>query len=179
MMTPERWQRTNEYLSEVFGREDPLLTELKADALASGLPDIAVSAEVGRLMDLLVRTTKARTVIEVGTLGGYSGIWMARALAPGGHLTTIEIDPARADFARKWFDRAGLGDRVTVVVGAALDVLPTLASSLGPASVDVVFLDAVKTEYPAYFREVRDLIAPGGLLLADNVLGSGAWWIDQ
>lgn len=179
MMTPERWRSTSEYLCEVFGREDPVLAELKGAARAAGLPDIAVSADVGRLLDLLVRTTRARTVIEVGTLGGYSGIWMARALSPGGHLTTIEVDPARAQFARAWFDRAGLGDRVTVTVGAALDVLPTLGASLGAGSVDVVFLDAVKTEYLAYFHAVRGLIAPGGLLLADNVLGSHTWWIDQ
>ena len=117
--------------------------------------------------------------IEVGTLAGYSGIWIARGLAPGGRLITIEYEPKHANFARRQFERAGVSDRVDLRVGAALDVLPTLAKELGPASVDVVFLDAVKTEYPAYWEIVRPMIRPGGLILADNVLGGGSWWIDN
>lgn len=178
MMTPERWSATQDYLRTTFGREDPLLTELCADARREGLPDIAVSADVGRLLHLLVRTTAARAVLELGTLGGYSAIWMARALSPGGRLVTLELDPRRAAFARRWFDRAGLGDRVTVLEGPALETIPAALAALGGA-LDVAFFDAVKTEYPAYLAALRGHIVSGGLLLADNVLGSSAWWIDQ
>lgn len=178
-MDDDRWRRTGAYLQDVFGRDDELLRELRAAATAEGLPEIAVSSDVGRLLHLLVRTTKARRVVELGTLGGYSGVWLARALAPGARLTTVEIDPARAAFARRWFDRAGLGDRVEVVVGAALDVLPGILKSIAPGELDVAFVDAVKTEYPAYYEALRGHIAPGGLYIADNALGSMSWWIDQ
>lgn len=179
LMDDDRWRRTGAYLQEVFGREDDLLRDLRAAAKAAGLPEIAVSSDVGRLLDLLVRTTRARRIVEFGTLGGYSGVWLARALAPGGKLTTVEIDPARAEFARGWFARAGLGDRVEVVVGAALDVLPGILKGIAPGELDVAFVDAVKTEYPAYFEALRGHIAPGGLYIADNALGSMSWWIDQ
>ncbi len=177
-MTPERWSATQEYLRTVFGREDALLTELREDAKREGLPDIAISAEVGRLLQVLVRTTKALAVLELGTLGGYSAIWMARALAPGGRLVTVELDPARAAFARRYFERAGLAEQVTVLEGPALTVIPAAIEALGGA-LDVAFLDAVKTEYPAYLRALRDHISPGGMILADNVLGTTSWWIDQ
>ena len=177
-MTPERWSATQEYLRTVFGREDELLTELREDAKREGLPDIAISAEVGRLLQVLVRTTKALAVLELGTLGGYSAIWMARALAPGGRLVTVELDPTRATFARRHFDRAGVADRITVLEGPALTVIPAAIDALG-GSLDVAFLDAVKAEYPAYLRALREHIAPGGMILADNVLGTSSWWIDE
>lgn len=179
LMDDDRWRRTGAYLQEVFGREDELLRDLRAAAKAAGLPEISVSSDVGRLLDLLVRTTRAKRIVEFGTLGGYSGVWLARALAPGGKLTTVEIDPARAEFARGWFERAGLGDRVEVVVGAALDVLPSILKGIAPGELDVAFVDAVKTEYPAYFEALRGHIGPGGLYIADNALGSMSWWIDQ
>lgn len=178
-MSPQRWELTSAYLREVFGRQDDHLASLMREAVAAGLPDIAVSADVGRLLMILTSLAGARTVIEVGTLAGYSGIWIARGLAPGGRLISIEYEPKHATFARRQFERAGVSDRVDLRVGAALDVLPALARELGPASVDVVFLDAVKTEYPAYWGIVRPLIRPGGLILADNVLGGGSWWIDN
>ena len=177
MMTPERWRNTASYLCETFGREDSTLAALREAARARGLPDIAVTAEVGRLLELLVRTTAARTVVEVGTLGGYSAVWMARALAPGGRLITIEIDAERAALARSSFARAGLGDCIEVRHGAALQVLPGLVAELPP--LDVVFLDAVKVEYLGYFQAVRHRIAPAGLVLADNALGASSWWIDD
>ncbi len=178
MMTSDRWRATSDYLADVFGREDTLLAELTEEAAREALPPIAVSADVGRLLHLLVRTTRARAVLELGTLGGYSAIWMARALAPDGHLATIEFDARHASFARRQFEKAGLRDRATVLDGAALDVIPAAVARLG-GSLDVAFLDAVKTEYPAYLAALADHIAPGGLLIADNVLGSRAWWIDD
>jgi len=178
-MTPKRWEFTNNYLRDVFGEQDDHLANLMTEAVAAGLPDIAVSADVGRLLKLLVSMTPGRLALEVGTLGGYSGIWLARGLAPTGKLITIEYEQKHADFARKQFERAGVGDRVELIRGAGLEVLPVLAKRLSPGSVDVVFLDAVKTEYPEYWTFVRPLIAPGGLIIADNVLGGGDWWIDD
>jgi len=178
-MTPERWRATSTYLRETFGREDRQLAGLMGEAVEAGLPDIAVSADVGRLLHLLTGMTQGRLAVEVGTLAGYSAIWLARGLRPEGRLITIELDPGHAAFAERQLDLAGVGDRTEVRRGAGLDVLASLRNELAPGSVDVLFLDAVKTEYPAYFRLGRELIAPGGLLIADNVLGAGDWWIDD
>jgi len=182
-MTPSRWDATSSYLIDVFGAQDEQLTTLSPRAVAAGLPDIAVSPDVGRLLKLLTGMTGdgrgARLAIELGTLAGYSGIWIARGLAPGGRLITIESVPAHADFAQREFETAGLSGSVEIRRGAALQVLPALAQEVGPGSVDLVFLDALKREYSDYFRLLRPLIAPGGLLVADNVLGSGSWWIDE
>lgn len=178
-MTPERWQYTNQYLRAMFGSADAHLNELMSRATDHGIPDIAITPEVGRLLKVLVSMTQGRLAIEVGTLAGYSAIWMARGLAEDGKLITIESEPKHAEFAEQAFKDAGVSERVDLIRGLGLDVLKKLATSLDPGSVDVVFLDAVKTEYTEYFRAVRPLIAIGGLLIADNVLGSSAWWIDQ
>jgi predicted O-methyltransferase YrrM len=181
-MTSSRWDATSSYLIDVFGSQDAQLSSLMPRAIAAGLPDIAVSPDVGRMLTLLTRMTGgghgARLAIELGTLGGYSGIWIARGLAPGGKLITVEAQPAHADFAQREFDTAGVSASVEIRRGRALDVLPGLAADLGPGSVDFVFLDALKREYSDYFAMVRPLIAVGGLLVADNVLGSHSWWID-
>lgn len=178
-MTDERWRYTGEYSREVFGHQDAHLAGLMTEAVAGGLPDIAVSADVGRLLMILTSMTRGKLAIEVGTLGGYSAIWIARGLAGDGRLITIEREPLYADFAQAQFARAGVADRIEGRRGAALDILPQLATDLEAGSVDVVFLDAVKTEYPDYWAIVRPMIAPGGLILADNVLGAGSWWIDN
>lgn len=177
-MTPQRWQRTAEYGRDVFGGQDEHLAGLMSDAVAAGLPDIAVDGHIGRLLMILASMTRARVAVEVGTLAGYSAIWIARGLAPGGRLITVEREPRHADFAERQFARAGVGDRVEVRRGSALEVLPRLAAELGERSVDVVFLDAEKTEYPAYWAMVEPMIAPGGIVLADNVYGSNNFWID-
>lgn len=178
-MTDERWQLTNTYLREVFGEEDQILADLTPAAVAEGLPEIGVTPDVGRLLMILTAMTPGRVVLELGTLGGYSAIWMGRAMAADGRLITIEYNDRHADFAEAQFAKAGLAERIEVRRGAALDVLPIVADELGPLSVDVAFIDAVKSEYPEYFRLVRPLIAPGGLFIADNVFGSGDMWIDH
>lgn len=183
-MTPQRWDHTNTYLREVFGAQDAVLDGLMPAAIAAGIPAIAVSADVGRLLHILVQLACARPgatgrVIELGTLAGYSGIWIARALPPGGRLITIEPEARHADFAQRMFAAAGVADRVEIRRTTGIAALHDLARELGPRSVDAVFLDAIKTEYPEYFRLARPLIGRGGLLLADNVLGSGSWWIDE
>ena len=178
-MTDRRWNYTNEYSREVFGKQDGHLAGLMAEATAAGLPDIAVSADVGRLLMMLTSMTRGRLAVEVGTLGGYSGIWIARGLAEGGRLITIEREPHHAAFAQKQFERANVADRVEIRVGVALETLARLADELGPGSVDVVFIDAEKTEYADYWQIIRPLVAVGGVVLADNVLGTGSEWIDQ
>jgi caffeoyl-CoA O-methyltransferase len=179
VMTPDRWAATCSYVDTVFGREDAGLAGLMPRAVAAGLPDIAVSASVGRFLLLLARLVDARTIVEVGTLAGYSGTWLARGLAPGGRLITIEAEARHADFAEGWFREAGLGDRVSVRRGTGMAELPRLVEELGEGGADLVFLDAVKMEYPEYLPHARRLLRPGGLLVADNAIGSTAWWIDD
>jgi caffeoyl-CoA O-methyltransferase len=156
-----------QYLSEHYWSEDDLLREVRADIEERG-PAIQVSAEAGRLLALLVRAADAKRILEVGTLFGYSGIWMARELAPGGHMDTIEIQEMHADAAEHWFERAGLADQVTVHRGAGLDVLATLS---GPY--DVAFIDADKRSYPEYIRQSLDKLRPGGIVIADNAIRRG------
>lgn len=182
--THERWTHLSAYLGEVFGGlGEPLdgqLATLMDRAADAGLPRIAVSADVGRLLMLLaslVSRPGGGRAVEVGTLGGYSGLWIARGLGEGGRLTTIEAEPKHAAFARAEFDRAGLGGRIDLREGKGLDVLPGLVGELGEGSCDLVFLDAVKTEYRDYAAHGAKLLRPGGLLVADNCLGGGDWWI--
>jgi predicted O-methyltransferase YrrM len=181
-MTPSRWSYTASYLIDVFGAQDEQLTTLMPRAVAAGIPAISVSPDVGRLLMLLAGMAGggrgARVALEVGTLAGYSGIWIARGLSRDGRLITIESEPAHADFAQREFEAAGVSSSVEIRRGAALQVLTSLAAELGPGSVDFVFVDATKREYPEYFALLRPMIAPGGLLVADNVLGSQTWWID-
>ena len=178
-MTPERWDFLNDYSLEVFGSQDDHLDGLMDQAVAAGLPDIAVTADVGRLLHILTAMTRGLLAVEVGTLAGYSGIWIARGLQPTGKLITIELQPKHAAFAQEQFERAGVADRVEIRLGPGIEVLTALNDELEPGSVDVLFIDAVKTEYPEYFRAARPLIAVGGLVLADNVLGTGEGWVDQ
>lgn len=178
-MTPERWSFIGDYASDVFGEYDEHLKSLMGRAVAAGLPPIAVSADVGRLLKILVSMTEGSLAVELGTLAGYSGIWIARGLAPDGRLVTVEVDERHAEFAGKEFEAAGVADRVELVRGTALDVLPGLAERFGPGSVDFAFIDAVKSEYVDYFHLLKPMLKTGGLLVADNVYGTGAGWIDE
>ena len=161
--------RVGDYIGALFAPEDALLLALREEADRSGLPPIAISADAGRLLQTLVAAVGARRVLEVGTLGGYSAIWLARALPADGTVLTIERDPAHAAFARRFLDRAGLADRVTVRVGAALDVLPALDGE----RFDLVFLDADKAPLPTYLDWALRLLRPGGVVVADNALRGG------
>jgi caffeoyl-CoA O-methyltransferase len=163
----------------VFGVQDEHLAGLMDEAVAAGLPEIAVGPDVGRLLMILTSMTEGRLAVEVGTLGGYSGIWITRGLRPDGRLITIEYEPFHAQFAGQQFVRAGISDRVDIRIGAGLEVLSQLAGELGPGSLDVLFLDAIKSEYTGYFELVRSNIPVGGLVIADNVYGTGSGWIDQ
>lgn len=178
-MTPQRWNNTCEYLDAVFGREDQHLRDLMPGAIANGVPDIAVSASVGRMLRGLLRMINATTVVEVGTLAGYSTTWMAHALPDDAMVYAIEPNPLHARIAREGFEHAGIAHKVTIIESTGLEALPLLLEDLGAGSVDAVFLDAIKSEYPDYFPASKRLLRPGGLLIADNALGGGDWWIDD
>jgi predicted O-methyltransferase YrrM len=169
----ERWAAVDRYLSELIVRPDPSLEAANADAAAAGLPSIQVSTTQGAFLALLVKISNARNVLEIGTLGGYSTSWMARALPPGGRVLSLELDPKHADVARRNLERAGVGDRVEVRVGPALESLRQLVRDpLAPF--DFVFIDADKVEYEAYLEGVLRLAHPGTVIVADNVVRQGS-----
>jgi len=160
------------FVTERLGLEDEDLAAALAAAEQAGLPAIQVSPPQGRLLEMLVRMQGARRVLEFGTLGGYSTIWMARALAPGGRLISLEANPEYAAVARRSIDRAGLGERVEIRVGPALEALPALAEE-GGGPFDFVFIDADKVNTPNYFAWAVDHARPGALIVADNVVRGG------
>lgn len=161
--------RAGDYIAGLFSAEDELLSALREEADRTGLPPISISADEGRLLQVLLTALGARRVLEVGTLGGYSAICMARALPPGGRVLTIEIEEKHAAFARRYIQRAELSDRIEVRVGRALDVLPALDGE----RFDAIFLDADKEPLPTYFEWALRLVRPGGLIIADNALWGG------
>lgn len=161
--------RAGDYITSLFSAEDELLASLREEADRTGLPPIAISADEGRLLQVLLTSIGARRVLEVGTLGGYSAICMARVLPADGRVVTIEIEEQRAEFARRFAARAGLAERVDVRVGRALDVLPTLEG----VQFDAAFLDADKVSLPDYFEWALRLVRPGGLIIGDNALWDG------
>jgi predicted O-methyltransferase YrrM len=164
--------RVDRYVEELFVPPDPALEQGLTDAVAAGLPEIAVSPTEGKLLHLLARLVRPRRILEIGTLGGYSTTWLARALEPGGRLVTLELDPHHAEVARRNLSRAGVADRVEVRVGAAAASLRAMIAA-GEAPFDVVFIDADKEGYPEYLELSLRLARPGALLLADNVIRHG------
>jgi predicted O-methyltransferase YrrM len=146
-----------------------VLTAALADSDAAGLPKIAVSPQQGKFLSLLAAAAGARRILEIGTLGGFSTIWLARGAGPDGHVTTLEYEPKHAEVARANLDRAGLSDRVEVLVGAALDSLPNVT---GPF--DLVFIDADKENNPSYLEWAVRLTHPGSMIVVDNVIREGA-----
>jgi predicted O-methyltransferase YrrM len=172
-MTAELWDRVDSYLSERLVGHDPALEAVLEASAAGGLPDIQVTPTQGKLLQLLVRITGARRVLEVGTLGGYSTIWMARGLPADGRLVTLEVDPHHAEVARANFRTAGVADIVDLRLGPALETLPLLGSE-GAGPFDLVFVDADKPSNPEYFRWAVRLGRPGTVIVVDNVVRQGA-----
>ena len=172
-MTKELWTDVDRYLTAHLVPPDAALDAALATSAAAGLPEIAVSPNHGKLLHLLAKVQGAKKILEIGTLGGYSSIWLARALAPGGHLITLENDPRHADVARANLGNAGLGRIVQVRVGAALDTLPQLEAE-GRGPFDLIFIDADKVNTPSYFRWALTLSRPGSLIVVDNVVRDGA-----
>jgi predicted O-methyltransferase YrrM len=161
------------YIDDLFAPEDAALRGAVAESRAGGLPQIQVSAGQGKLLYLLAKLVGARRILEIGTLGGYSAIWLARALPDDGFLMTLELEPAHAKVAAKSLAHAGLLEKVELVVGSALESLPRLADR-GEGPFDLVFLDADKVNYSNYFVSIMRMVRPGSLILADNVIRAGA-----
>jgi predicted O-methyltransferase YrrM len=157
------------YLAERTVRDDEFLTALKQAAREAEIPAIAISPEQASFMQILLRLRGARDVVEVGTLAGYSAIAMARALPERGRVTTIEIEPRFAEFARQWIARSDVAQKAEVIVGAGVDVLPRLPA----ASADACFLDADKGSYASYLEECLRILRPGGLVMIDNAFAFG------
>jgi predicted O-methyltransferase YrrM len=161
--------RVGEYVSRLFAAEDEILISLREEADRTGLPPISISPDTGRLLQVLLTAVGATRVLEVGTLGGYSAIWIGRGLPAGGTLLSIEVDPKHAEFAARYVRRAHLEEKVEIRVGRALDILP----SLDGEKFDAIFMDADKEPLPIYFEWGLRLVRRGGLIIADNALWGG------
>jgi len=165
-------EQVDAYVERLFVPPDATLTAALEATAAAGMPAISVSPNQGKLIHLLTRMVRAERVLEVGTLGGYSTIWLARALPPHGRVVSLELEARNAEVARGNVARAGVGDRVEVRVGPAADSMRAMIAA-GEAPFDVVFIDANKDGYPEYLSLALQLTRPGSLLLADNVVRGG------
>ena len=172
-MSPESWSAVDRFITDLLVPPDVALESALADSAAAGLPAISVSPNQGKLLHLLARAQGARSILEIGTLGGYSAIWLARALPEGGQLVTLEFEPRHAEVARSNIARAGLTDVVDIRLGRALETLPRLvADGLGPF--DFVFIDADKENTADYFAWSLKLTRRGSMIIVDNVVRKGA-----
>ena len=173
-MTEELWTRVDRYFENAL-LEDDLLAAVQQESAAAGLPQISVSPAQGKLLFVLARAMGARRILELGTLAGYSGIWLARALPAGGRLVTVEIDRAHADVARRSFARTGVSQLIDLRVQPALDALPQLAAEAaeGAGPFDFIFIDADKVNYPQYLEWAIRLARRGALIIVDNVVRDG------
>ena len=163
-------QQIEEGIIRTFAPEDEGLRNALNSARAAGLPEIQISPIQGKLLQVLAAACNARSILEIGALGGYSGIWLARALPAGGRMITLEISPEHAAVVRNSFEKAGVSDRTEVRVGRALDLLPQLENV---APFDLVFIDADKPPYPQYLEWALRLTRPGSIIVADNCIRSG------
>jgi len=168
---PPVWAQVDRYFEGLLTPEDDGLRAALKENKAAGLPQIDVSPLQGKFLEFLVRVSGARRVLEIGALGGYSTIWMARALPEGGRVVTLELEAHHADVARRNLEGAGVLDRVEVIVGPALETLPVLA---GQSEIfDLIFIDADKESYPEYLGWAMKLSRPGTVIVADNVVREG------
>jgi len=170
-MSQQQWTTVDDYYSDLLVPTDPVLDAVLAASEAGGLPAHNVAPNQGKLLMLLAQIQQARTILEIGTLGGYSTIWLARALPAGGRLITLEANPKHAEVARANIARAGLSDVVDLRVGRAIETLPQLTDQ---APFDLIFIDADKPSNPDYFTWALKLSRKGTLIIADNVVRDGA-----
>jgi predicted O-methyltransferase YrrM len=168
-MTQELWSQVDKYLVERLVPSDPALDAALASSKDAGLPEIAVAPNQGKFLNLVARIAGARSILEIGTLGGYSTIWLARALPPDGRLITLEANPKHAEVARANIGAAGFADVVEVRLGPAMETLPSVQ---GPF--DLIFIDADKPNIPHYFESALALSRPGSVIIVDNVIRRGA-----
>jgi len=173
MIQEQQWTAVDRYITDLLVPADPALDAALAASAAGGLPAINVAPNQGKFLAMLAQLQKARSILEIGTLGGYSTIWLARALPAGGRLVTLEADPAHAKVARANIENAGLAGVVDLRLGPALETLPQIAAEgLGPF--DFIFIDADKPAYPEYFEWAMKLSKRGSLIIADNIVRKGA-----
>jgi predicted O-methyltransferase YrrM len=171
-MTQELWTHVDNYVVELLTPSDTVLDAALADSDAGGLPPINVAPNQGKLLEVLARSHRARRILEIGTLGGYSTIWLARALANDGRIVSLELDAHHADVARKNIARAGFAKNVEVLVGPAVQSLQSLIAT-NTEPFDFVFIDADKEGYPQYLQLALALSNPGTMIVADNVVRDG------
>jgi predicted O-methyltransferase YrrM len=171
-MSQELWTAVDDYFDRALVPSDPALDAALAASEAAGLPKIGVAPNQGKMLQLLARVRGARRILEIGTLGGYSTIWLARALPPDGRLITLEVDPKHAEVARRNIAGAGLADLVELRLGPALETLPKLAAE-GAEPFDLIFIDADKPANADYFAWAIELSRPGSLIVVDNVVRGG------
>ncbi len=172
MTDTEIFTTVDGYIAGLFAKEDAALTAAVEEMRAAGMPEISVSPVLGKFLYMLAKLTGARRILEIGTLGGYSAIWLGRALPEGGRMLTLELDPVHAKVARRNIARAMLLGTVEVREGAALDILPKLIEA-GEEPFDLIFIDADKDPYPQYFELSLRLARRGTLIVADNVIRQG------
>lgn len=172
-MNDELWTTVDDYIDALFVPADQALDDALRDSSAAGLPPINVAPNQGKLLELLAKINRSRRILEIGTLGGYSTIWMARSLPENGELISLELDLHHAAVARKNIDRAGFGSKVDIRVGPAADSLRDMISE-GVEPFDFVFIDADKESYPQYFTLSMELSRAGTVIVADNVVREGA-----
>jgi predicted O-methyltransferase YrrM len=171
-MTQQLWTSVDDYITDLFAPSDPVMQETLAASEAAGLPSISVAPNEGKLLMLLAQICGARNILEIGTLGGYSTIWLARGMASGGSLITLEASAKHAEIARLNITRAGLASMIEVRLGPAGETLPQLAAE-GRSPFDLIFIDADKEGYPEYLAWALKLARPGTLIIADNVIREG------
>ena len=172
-MNERQWSEVDRYFTDLLVRPDSTLVATLEASDAAGLPQINVADNQGKFLMLLALAQGARNILEIGTLGGYSTIWLARALPAGGRLVTLEAVPTHATVARENIERAGFGKEVEVLLGRAIDTLPQLAAE-GRGPFDFIFIDANKSGYPEYFEWSLKLARRGTVIVADNVVRHGA-----
>lgn len=173
MTSKEQWAAVDHYLSDLLLPADPVLNSVLASSAAAGLPSINVSPTQGRLLNLMARMCGAKRILEIGTLGGYSTIWLARALPADGKLITLEAEPKHAEVAMANIERAGLAKKVEVRLGPAMQTLSHLVEQNSPLF-DFIFIDADKPSYPDYLEWSLKLSRPGTVIVADNIIRDGA-----
>lgn len=171
-MNKETFKNVDNYINDLFVKEDQALLNVTASIEDEGIPAISVSPNQGKFLHLLAKMVNAKKILEMGTLAGYSTIWMARALPPDGKLITLEFDPKHAEVARKNIKEANLISLVDIRIGKALDLLPQIEAA-GEAPFDMIFIDADKPPYTEYFQWAVRLSRPGTLIVTDNVIRDG------
>ena len=177
-MDQQFFESVDQYISQLFDDEDDCLKATEQSIIESGIPQISISPNQGKFLQLLAKLSNAKRILEVGTLGGYSTIWMARALPENGKLVTLEIDKKHAEVAHQNFNRCGLASKIDIRLGKAIEILPQLLEE-GVGPFDMIFIDADKPPYAEYFQWALKLSRPGTLIIADNVIREGKVLLEE